>query len=116
MILETTNEYGKIVISENAIAQIAGLTAMECYGVVGMATKNLTAGLVKLLGIHSMTRGIDIQIEEDSLFITLHVILSYGTSISAIGESIIQTVAYKVEQLTGLKVKDVKLMVEGIRI
>jgi len=31
------SEYGKISIREEVIAKIAGVAAMECYGLVGMA-------------------------------------------------------------------------------
>ena len=116
MIAEFENEIGKVTISKDAIAKIAGLTAMECYGVVGMASKNMKEGLVKLLGLESLTRGIEVEINENKLHITLHIIVSYGTNISAIGESIMNTVKYKVEQLSGIEVDDVKIMVEGIRV
>lgn len=116
MIAEFENEIGKVTISKDAIAKIAGLTAMECYGVVGMASKNMKEGLVKLLGLESLTRGIEVEISENKLHITLHIIVSYGTNIAAIGESIMNTVKYKVEQLSGIEVDDVKIMVEGIRV
>ena len=116
MVAEFENEIGKVTISKDAIAKIAGLTAMECYGVVGMASKNMKEGLVKLLGLESLTRGIEVEINENKLQITLHIIVSYGTNISAIGESIMNTVKYKVEQLSGIEVADVKIMVEGIRV
>lgn len=116
MVAQIENSYGRIVICKEAIAKIAGLTAMECYGVVGMATTNIKDGIVKLLGIENMGRGIDVNIEDNKLYITLHIIVSYGTNISVIGESIIHTVTYKLEQLTSLSVADVNLMVEGIRV
>lgn len=40
----TKNEYGHIDIDDNVIATIAGLSAMESYGIVGMASKNATDG------------------------------------------------------------------------
>lgn len=116
MVTEIENEFGKIIISKEAIAKIAGLTAMECYGVIGMASRNITEGIVKLLGLDSLTRGIEVSLEEDKLNITLHIIVSYGTNIAVVGESIMNTVKYKVEQLTGITVNEVKLMVEGIRV
>jgi len=116
MIPKIENELGKIMISKDAIAKIAGLTAMECYGVVGMASRNMKEGLVKLLGLDSLTRGIEITMEDNKLTIILHIIVSYGTNISVIGESIMSTVKYKVEQLSGIDVSDVKIMVEGIKV
>lgn len=116
MIAEFDNELGKVMISKEAIAKIAGLTAMDCYGVVGMASKNMKEGIVKLLGLDMLETGVEVNIEENELYLTLHIIVSYGTNISAIGESIQNTVKYKVEQLSCIKVADVKIVVEGIRV
>ena len=116
MIAEFENELGKVMIARDAIAKIAGLCAMECYGVVGMASKNMKEGLVKLLGIESLTRGVEVEIENNKLKLVLHIIVSYGTNISATGESIMNTVKYKVEQLSGIEVDSVKIMVEGVRV
>ena len=45
--LETGN--GEVVIESEVIAQYAGLSAIECFGIVGMATVNMKDGFVKLL-------------------------------------------------------------------
>ena len=37
--IKITNEYGLIGYSEEVIANIVGLSTMECYGVVGMASR-----------------------------------------------------------------------------
>ena len=116
MIAEFENELGKVMISKDAIAKIAGLTAMECYGVVGMASKNMKEGLVKLLGIDSITRGIEVEIENNKLNIVLHIIVSYGTNIAVVGESIMNTVKYKVESFTGMTIKKINIYVEGVRV
>ena len=52
---------GNISIDNEAIAQYAGSVAMECFGVVGMAGINMRDGLVKLLKLDSMTRGINVM-------------------------------------------------------
>ena len=43
------NEYGIISIDNEVIARIAGITAVESYGIVGMAAKNVKDGIVQLL-------------------------------------------------------------------
>ncbi|NLP46634.1 MAG: Asp23/Gls24 family envelope stress response protein, partial [Epulopiscium sp.] len=55
-----TNELGTVLIENEVISRIAGLAAIECYGVVGMAAKNMTDGLVQLLKRESLTKGIKI--------------------------------------------------------
>ena len=49
MSAKTNTEYGVISIDDNVIATLAGISAMEGYGIVGMASKNATDGLFELL-------------------------------------------------------------------
>lgn len=112
-----TNELGNILIDENVIAKYAGATAVECFGIVGMAAVSMTDGLVKLLKKESITKGIDVTIEEDnSITIDFHVIVSYGVNISSVSDNLVENVKYKVEEFTGLNVTKINIFVEGVRI
>ena len=42
-------QYGEVNITDDVLATISGLAATECYGLVGMASKNAKDGLVELL-------------------------------------------------------------------
>ena len=109
------NQYGTISIENEVIARIAGLTAVDCYGIVGMAAKNMKDGLVQLLKRESLTKGIRINVNEEQISIDLHIIVEYGTNITAIAENIISTVKYKVETVCGIAVEQVNVFVEGVR-
>lgn len=51
MSVEITNEYGHVTISKEVISTVAGGAATECYGIVGMASKNqFRDGLSEILG------------------------------------------------------------------
>ncbi|MBS4959858.1 MAG: Asp23/Gls24 family envelope stress response protein [Clostridiales bacterium] len=110
------NEYGMITIENEVIARIAGIAAVECYGIVGMAAKNVKDGFVQLLKKESLTKGIKLRVVENTISIDLHIIVEYGTNISTIADNIISTVKYKVEDVTGLDVEDVNIFVDGVRI
>ena len=110
------NQYGTISIENEVIARIAGLTAIDCYGIVGMAAKNVKVGFVQLLKRESLTKGIRINVNEDKISIDLHIIVEYGTNITAIAENIISTVKYKVETVCGIEVEQVNVFVEGVRV
>jgi uncharacterized alkaline shock family protein YloU len=110
------NEYGFITISNEVIARVAGMAAMECYGIVGMAAKNVKDGFVQLLKKESLTKGIRLTINELSLIIDLHIIVEYGTNISAIGDTLVSTVKYRVEEYVGLPVERINIYVEGVRV
>ena len=110
------NQYVTISIENEVIARIAGLTAIDCYGIVGMAAKNVKDGFVQLLKRESLTKGIRINVNEDKISIDLHIIVEYGTNITAIAENIISTVKYKVETVCGIEVEQVNVFVEGVRV
>ena len=110
------NQYGTISIENEVIARIAGLTAVDCYGIVGMAAKNMKDGLVQLLKRESLTKGKRINVNEEQISIDLHIIVEYGTNITAIAENIISTVKYKVETVCGIAVEQVNVFVEGVRV
>ncbi len=106
---------GRIDISPNAVATIAGQAIDQCYGVVGMASKNAVNGLAQLLA-RDRHRGIDIDVAEDGVTIDVYVIVEYGTRIRAVAESIQNTVRFHVEKALGLPVKAVNVFVQGLRL
>ncbi|MBR4027738.1 MAG: Asp23/Gls24 family envelope stress response protein [Lachnospiraceae bacterium] len=110
-------QYGKVLIDENVIATYAGSVAVECFGIVGMAAVNVKDGLVKLLKKDYITHGINVDIDEDNMItIDFHVIISYGVCINTVSDNLIETVKYKVESFTGLKLKKINISVEGVRV
>ena len=113
---QSKNEYGTLDIEDNVIATIAGLSAMESYGIVGMASKNATDGFFDLLRWDNLSRGVKIYTENNTVTIDLHVILEFGMRIAIVAENIIDKVKFNVENLTGLKVKKVNVYVQGIRV
>lgn len=112
-----STELGQVLIDPVVIAKYAGTTAVECFGIVGMAAVSVTDGLVKLLKKDSITKGIDVTINEgNKITIDFHVIVSYGVNISSVSDNLISNVKYKVEEFTGLKVSSINIYVEGVRI
>lgn len=111
-----SSEYGHIVISEEVIAQISGVTAMECYGVVGMAARNVKDGIVHLLKGESLTKGIAVRLNDNKANIDFHVIVEYGTKISAVADNLMSTVKYKVQDALGIEVESIKIFIEGVRV
>ena len=110
------SDLGDIVIDNAVIAKCAGTVAVECFGIVGMATVSVKDGIVKLVKRENLSKGINVFVDEDNeLVIDFHVIVAYGVSISAVADNLISNVKYQVEELTGLKVKKINIFVEGVR-
>ena len=113
---KTTNDMGEILIDTDVVAKYAGTIAIECFGIVGMATISMKDGLVKKLKKDSLAKGINVRIVDDHINIDFHVIVSYGVSISAVTDNLIETVRYKVHEFTGIPVGKINIFVEGVRV
>lgn len=109
-------QIGEVLIDNDVLAKYAGSSAVECFGVVGMASVNMKEGLVKLLKRESLSHGVNITVESNKIIIDLHIIVSYGVSISAVAENLISNVKYKVEEFTGMEVVKINIFVEGVRV
>lgn len=108
---------GNVQIDKDVIAKYAGSSAVECFGIVGMATVNVKDGFAKLLKRESLTHGVEVAVtDENKITIDLHIIVSYGVSISAVTDNLISNVKYKVEEFAGLPVERISVFVEGVRV
>ena len=108
---------GNVQIDKEVIAKYAGSSAVECFGVVGMATISVKDGFAKLLKRESLTHGVGVTITEDNkITIDLHIIVSYGVSISAVTENLISNVKYQVEEFTGMEIEKVNVIIDGVRV
>jgi uncharacterized alkaline shock family protein YloU len=116
MSIKLENERGQIIISNEVIAIIAGAAAIECYGLVGMASRSAANGIVSVLKKENLLKGIKVYTEDENIIIDLHVIVQFGTKISVVAQNIIDKVKYGVEHQTGVKVSKVNLNIEGVRV
>ena len=109
-------DLGKILVDDDVLAKYAGSAAVECFGVVGMASVNMKDGIVKLLKKDSIKHGVNVTIENNKLIIGLHIIVAYEVSILAVSENLVDNVKYKVEEFTGMEVGKIVVCVEGVKV
>lgn len=110
-------QIGEVTIDQEVIAKYAGSAAVECFGVVGMASVSVKDGFVKLLKKDNLSHGVNVIINENNLLdIGLHIVVAYGVSISAVADNLISNVRYKVEEYTGMSVDKIHVYVEGVRV
>ena len=107
---------GNISIDSDVIANYAGSVAIECIGVVGMASVNVKDGLVKLLKLNDLSRGVTVHVDNAGLTIDFHLIVAYGVNILAVSDNLISNGKYKVEEFTGFPVEKINIFVEGVRV
>ncbi|MFW5789655.1 MAG: Asp23/Gls24 family envelope stress response protein [Bacillota bacterium] len=113
---EWETEYGKVIVNKDVIAKIAGLAAMECYGLVGMSSRNMQDGIADLLGWDNLTKGIIVNIEDDEVSLELNIIVEYGTNIQQVAANAMERVNYTVNDKLGVKVAKVDINVQGVRV
>ncbi|MDD3920879.1 MAG: Asp23/Gls24 family envelope stress response protein [Eubacteriales bacterium] len=110
------NEIGTVYIAEDVMLKVVGYAALECYGIVAMSSKRAKDGLVQWLGRENLTKGVQLRQVDDMLDVDLFIIVEYGISIAEVCKTIVETVRYKLESMTGIKVRRVNISVEGVRV
>jgi uncharacterized alkaline shock family protein YloU len=107
-----SSELGRVAITGDAVAQIVGLTAAECYGVVGTTT---TGRLGRLLTRDRTTRGIEVSGDEHGLSIALHVVVEHGLNLAEVASTVRNRVAYEVGRMTGLEISAVEVHIDAVK-
>ncbi|WP_234120085.1 Asp23/Gls24 family envelope stress response protein [Clostridium hydrogenum] len=109
-------DMGIIKISDEVVGVIAGLAASEIKGVVGMSS-GIAGGITQILsGKKNFTKGVKINIEEESASIELYVVIEYGLKIPEVAAKVQENVKKTVESLTGLKVSAVNVFIQNVSI
>ena len=116
MSVNTSNAYGKITISDMAIAKVASQAAMECYGIVDTVSRRFTDSLAELFKKDTRGKGVKVTTDGDKIYIDVYVIIKFGVSINAVAQSLKESVKYRVERCTGMIVDSVNVNVIGVRL
>lgn len=107
------NLIGKVQIADEVVAIIAGLAATEVEGVSSMAG-NITNELVGKLGMKSLSKGVKVEVLEDTASVYLSLNLKYGYAIPDISRKVQEKVKTAIENMTGLNVADVNIEIAGV--
>ncbi|MBT2649656.1 Asp23/Gls24 family envelope stress response protein [Bacillus sp. ISL-34] len=117
MSIELQTKYGQIDISNEVIATVAGGAAVDCYGIIGMASKKqFKDGIAEILRKENFTKGVIVRQEEEEVHIDMYIIVSYGTKISEVAHNVQSKVKYTLDKTVGLAVDSVNIFVQGVRV
>ena len=112
--LGTDNSLGSIRIADEVVEVIAGLAASEVGGVVGMSG-GLVGDLAKILGRNkNLSKGVKVEIGEHEVAVDLYIVVEYGVSIPEVALSVQESVKEAIESMTGLKVVETNVHVQGV--
>ena len=113
---EIKEALGQINISNDVVAELAGFATLESYGVVGMASSSLHAGVAQLLTRDKLKKGIKVSAENGEVKIKLYVIVEYGINMAEVAHNLMDKIKYDVEKFTQIKVKNVDVFVQGVKV
>ena len=116
-IIENTEENSAdtIQIADDVIAIIAGKAVSEVNGVAGMAG-GFAGGISEVLsGKKNLSKGIKVDVLEKTATIDVNIIVEYGVRIPDVAFEIQSRVKKTVETMTGLKVSNVNVHVQGVK-
>lgn len=117
MSVELKNNVGNIVIEEDVIASVVGGAAVECYGIIGMASRHqVRDGIAEILRRDNYSKGVDVTQQDGKLIISLYIIVMYGTKISEIASNVQSAVKYQVENSLQINVDAINVYVQGVRV
>ena len=111
-----TTELGNITVEKEVVETIAGLAAMDCYGLVGMVAQDIQSGISSILGLESIRKGVSVRSSEDGLIVDVYVIVGYGVKIKEVAYNVMQKVTYFLKNNAGLNVAIVNVNVKGVRV
>lgn len=104
---------GLIRISDDVVATIAGLAALETPGVTAMSG-GISEGLAKRLSGRNAQKGVTVEVGQLEAAIDLRIVVQYGMPIQVVCRNLQENVREAVENMTGLRVVEVNVKVEGV--
>ncbi|RKN86664.1 Asp23/Gls24 family envelope stress response protein [Paenibacillus ginsengarvi] len=111
--MSAENQTGMIRISDDVVATIAGLAALETPGVAAMSG-GISEGLAKRLSGKNVQKGVSVEVGQLEAAIDLRVIVHFGSKIQDVCRELQANVKEAVENMTGLHVVEVNVKVEGV--
>ena len=116
MAAKSETKYGSIAISNNVIANAAGLIATSCYGVVGMVPKTgLKASIAELLRLDNYKKGVFARESKNGIEVEMYIMVAYGLKITEVVSEVQKKVKYVLEKTLDIKFKSINVFVKGIK-
>ncbi|WP_036599475.1 Asp23/Gls24 family envelope stress response protein [Oribacterium sp. oral taxon 078] len=107
------NQNGELIIADDVIAIIAGISATEVPGVASMAG-GWSGEIIARMGIRDLSKGVKIEVDGEQVSVLLSLNVKYGYSIPEVSADVQEKVAQAIESMTGLRVLDVNIRIAGV--
>ena len=107
------NQNGELIIADDVIAIIAGISATEVPGVASIAG-GWSGEIIARMGIRDLSKGVKIEVDGEQVSVLLSLNVKYGYSIPEVSADVQEKVAQAIESMTGLRVLDVNIRIAGV--
>ncbi|MEO3947559.1 Asp23/Gls24 family envelope stress response protein [Gorillibacterium sp. CAU 1737] len=111
--MENVEQTGFIRISDDVVSTIAGMAAIDTPGISAMSG-GMSEGLAKRLSGKNVQKGVSVEVGQLEAAIDLKVIVQYGWRFHEVCRNLQLNVREAVENMTGLRVVEVNVKVEGV--
>lgn len=103
---------GDIRITNRVILSMIASITTSCYGVMGLA---IGGKKLRSDSVNHLSKGIKIKVDNSKLFVDVHIITSYGVNMNTVSESIRSNIKYQMEDMTGVEIGAVNVIVETLQ-
>ena len=100
-------------VADEVVSVIAGLAATDIEGIAGMSG-GLVGGIAEMLGRKNLSKGVKVEVGEREAAVDLYIIVKFGVRIPEVALNVQERVKEAIEQMTGLKVVEVNVHVQGV--
>lgn len=111
--LENSPGIGEVQIANEVVSTIAGISAAEVEGVDSMAG-GLTNELAGRFGVKNLSKGVKVEVQDDSAVVDLAINMKYGYNIPKTCAQVQDKVAQAINSMTGLTVERVNVRIAGV--
>ena len=111
--LLSEDDIGAVRVADEVVSVIAGLAATDIEGIAGMSG-GLVGGISEMLGRKNLSKGVKVEVGEREAAVDLYIIVKFGVRIPEVALNVQERVKEAIEQMTGLKVVEVNVHVQGV--
>ena len=113
--IHENGKVGEVQIADEVVATIAALAAAEVKGVASISG-NAANELAGKFGKKNLSKGVKVLVEPDAVSVDMALTLDYGYGIPETAKQVQEKVKMAIENMTGLKVKEVNIRIAGVNV
>ncbi|MCL4532622.1 MAG: Asp23/Gls24 family envelope stress response protein [Actinobacteria bacterium] len=111
--MSSESDFCTVRIAPGVLATIAGLTTMAVPGVL-RTSGGFISGMNRLVGRDDPSRGIRLRVQDDQVYLDIHVVVEQGADLVRVGNQIQREVAQAIDKMVGLPVAEINVYVQDL--